>query len=430
MAEITMIKNELLGEVVYKKVHESGLEMYFIPKKDYQKKFAYFATRYGALYNDFIIPGEDKVTSMPHGIAHFLEHKIFEDKEKNIFEEFAKLGANVNAFTNFQSTAYMFSTVDNFYKSLELLLDFVQNPHLTDENVEKEKGIIEQEIKMYDDDSDWNVYFNLLKGLYHNHPMRHDIAGTVESVKSTTREQLQRCYDLFYSPKNMMVFVIGDLDAEEVFKSVEDSLTEEYLGRTVTPSIHIMDEPKEVNEKNIEANFEVALPLFSLGFKDYKQYENTKARLKKSMAIKIALDMMVGRGSDFYTKNYEAGSINASFSYEYSFGRTFSYSVIGGESKDPENVKKIVLEEIAKYKESGFVEEEFTRIKKKMIGRYLSSFNSIQYVANTFISYYMKDVNLFEYLEILNEVDLEYITREVREHFEEKFSTLSIVKEN
>lgn len=430
MAEITMIKNELLGEVVYKKVHDSGLEMYFIPKKDYQKKFAYFTTRYGALYNDFTIHGEDKVTSMPHGIAHFLEHKIFEDENKNIFEEFAKLGANVNAYTNFQSTAYMFSTVDNFYKSLELLLDFVQNPHLTDENVEKEKGIIEQEINMYDDDSDWAVYFNLLKGLYHNHPMRHDIAGTVESVKSITREQLQRCYDLFYSPNNMMVFVIGDLEAEEVFKSIEESLTEEYLGRTTTPKIHIMDEPKDVKDKKIEDNYEVALPLFSLGFKDYNQYENTKARLKKSMAIKIALDMMIGRGSDFYSTHYEAGSINASFSYEYSFGRTFSYSVIGGESKNPENIKKIVLEEIAKFKETGFVEEEFTRIKKKMIGRYLSSFNSIQYVANTFISYYMKDVNLFEYLEVLNEVDLEYITNEVRGHFEEEFSTLSIVKEN
>ncbi|BEP29509.1 EF-P 5-aminopentanol modification-associated protein YfmH [Helicovermis profundi] len=428
MMKIEKTYNELLGEEVYKKIHPSGLEIYFIPKKNYQKKYAYFATRYGALYNDFIPFGEDEVKSMPLGIAHFLEHKIFEAKDKNIFEEFAKLGASVNAFTNYQSTAYMFSTVNNFYECFDILMDFVQTPHLTDENVEKEKGIITQEIKMYDDDPNWAVYFNLLKAMYKNHPMKHDIAGSVDSVMKTTRGELQECYDYFYSPKNMMIFVIGDLDMDDIVDATDKSLKESFLSKGAVPKILIKDEPLKVNKKRIEKDFKLPIPVFYMGFKDNVQEVNTRERLKKNIALKIALDLMFGKGSEFFKTHYDRGTINNSFSYEYSFGRTFSYSVIGGETKEADFLNEEILKEINKFKQNGFNEKDFERIKKKLTGRYLSSFNSIKYIANTFISYFMKDINLFDYLDVLNELDVNGVKKIMNNHFDTENFSVSMVK--
>ena len=229
--EYSVRYNKLLDETIYEKVHPSGLKIYFIPKKDYSQKLGFFATEYGSIYNEFKNNENGEIVKMPLGIAHFLEHKIFEESEGNIFEKFAKLGANVNAYTNFMSTVYTFSTVDNFYESLKILMGFVQNPHFTDENVEKEKGIIAQEIKMYDDNPDWRVYFNALEGLYNSHPIREDIAGSVESVNSISKEDLEKCYRSFYTPDNMIVFLIGDLDPDKVFETVESSLSDDFLSR-------------------------------------------------------------------------------------------------------------------------------------------------------------------------------------------------------
>lgn len=418
----------LLDETLIKKELSSGLTVYYIPKKGYQKKFAYFVTKYGALYNEFTENGSSEVTKMPLGIAHFLEHKIFESSERNIFTEFSKFGANVNAYTNFQATAYMFSTVDHFYPSLELLLDFVQKPFITDENVEKEKGIIAQEIKMYDDDPDWVSYFSLLKGLYQHHPIRYDIAGTVESITDITREELMKCYNTFYTPENMIVFVIGDLDEDEVFNTVEKSLTEEFLSRRPDVKLVIPDEPAKVAEAYLEQEFEVSQPMFSLGYKDTDHEITPKERLKKSIAMKIALDIVFGKSSSFFIDHYEKGIINSTFAYEYSYGRTYSYTAIGGETERHEEAVAAIRLEIAKHKEIGFDHVAFERIRRKLIGRYLGAFNSIQYVANSFISYYTKDNDLFDYLELIEEITPEYAHEAFCSLFDECCSTLAIIK--
>lgn len=420
--------NELLNETIYTKVHPSGLKIYFIPKKDYSMKYAFFATEYGSIYNEFTNVETGEQSSMPLGIAHFLEHKIFEESEGNIFEQFAKLGANVNAYTNFMSTAYMFSTVDHFYDALGLLMNFVQTPHLTDENVEKEKGIIAQEIKMYDDNPDWRVYFNTLSALYNDHPMKHDIAGTVESVYATTRQDLEKCYDAFYTPDNMIVFVIGDLDEEEVFNCVENNLTEDFLSRNKIHNIDLPQEKDLVTNREIIEKMEVPLPLFNVGFKDMDIPSDWKLRLKKALAIKISLDMGFGRGTAFYEDLYDEGLINFSFSGDNSYGRTFCHTLLGGESKEPKVVIDRVVNEIKRIKVDGFKEEVFDRIKKKTIGRYLSSFNSIQYIANSFVAHYMKGIDLFEYLEVLKEIDITYVEEVFRNHFDEDNYTVSIIE--
>jgi predicted Zn-dependent peptidase len=425
---VTKQYNELLNETIYTKVHPSGLKIYFIPKKDYSMKYAFFATEYGSIYNEFTNVETGIKSSMPLGIAHFLEHKIFEESEGNIFEQFAKLGANVNAYTNFMSTAYMFSTVDHFYDALSLLMNFVQTPHLTDENVEKEKGIIAQEIKMYDDNPDWRVYFNTLSALYNDHPMKYDIAGTVESVYATTREDLEKCYDAFYTPDNMIVFVIGDLDEDEVFNCVENNLTEDFLSRKKIHNIDLPEEKDPVANREIIEKMEVPLPLFNVGFKDMDIPSDWKLRLKKALAIKISLDMGFGRGTAFYEDLYDEGLINFSFSGDNSYGRTFCHTLLGGESKAPKEVIDRVVGEIKRIKVDGFKEEVFDRIKKKTIGRYLSSFNSIQYIANSFVAHYMKGIDLFEYLEVLKEIDIAYVEEVFRNHFDEDNYTVSIIE--
>jgi len=425
---VTKKYNELLNETLYTKMHPSGLKIYFIPKKDYSMKYAFFATEYGSIYNEFTNSETGLKSSMPLGIAHFLEHKIFEESEGNIFEQFAKLGANVNAYTNFMSTAYMFSTVDHFYDALGLLMNFVQKPHLTDENVEKEKGIIAQEIKMYDDNPDWKVYFNTLSALYNDHPMKHDIAGTVESVYATTREDLDKCYSSFYTPDNMVVFVIGDLKPEEVFACVESNLSEDFLSRKKVDVIELPEEKDPVAKREVIQKMEVPLPLFNIGFKDTDIPSDWKKRLKKALAIKISLDMGFGRGTKFYEGLYDEGLINFAFSGDNSYGRTFCHTMLGGESDKPKEVIDRIVNEIKEIKNQGFDQAVFNRIKKKTIGRYLSSFNSIQYIANSFVAHHMKGIDLFEYLEVLKEIDLAYIEEVFNAHFDEDNYTVSIVE--
>jgi len=417
----------LLNESVYRVTHSSGLEIQFMPKKGYTKKFAYFATRYGAMYNKFEME-DGKVQDMPLGIAHFLEHKIFEESDGDIFDKFSKLGASVNAYTNFNSTAYMFSTVDNFSNCLELLLGFVQRCHLTDENVEKEKGIIGQEIKMYDDDPDWRVYFNTLKVMYQNHPVREDVAGSVESVNATTREQLQMCYDAFYIPKNMILFVVGDLDLEDVLKVVDQNITEDYSSRQSLPELILPKEPEGVLESEIVQKMDVPVPLFQLGFKDDLPLKDSTESLKKTIAMKLVLDMHFGKGSSFYSKNYDEGLINASFYYEFSNGMEYAHVMFGGESAEYKKVAEAVKAEIERIHLEGIDHSAFERVKRKAIGRYLSAFNSVQYVAGAFVSYFMKRMDLFDYLGLLETIEPEFVEETLKRHLKTEHVVLSVVE--
>lgn len=419
--------DSLLNESVYKIIHSSGLEIQYMPKAGYTKKFAYFATRYGAMYNNFELPNGKEV-EMPLGIAHFLEHKIFEESDGDIFDKFSRLGANVNAYTNFNSTAYMFSTVDNFYDCLNLLLGFVQRCHLTDENVEKEKGIIGQEIKMYDDDPDWKVYFNTLKEMYHNHPVREDVAGSIESVYETSRDQLQMCYDSFYVPENMILFIVGDLELDEIMSTVEKGISSSYANRGKTPKLILPEEPKSVRQKEVRQVMNVPVPLFMIGFKDPVLMGEPKQALQKTIAMKLALDMYFGKSSRFYSGNYEAGIINASFYHEYSSGLEYGHVMFGGESTEYDKVFDAVREEIEKIHKEGIDRDAFTRVKRKAIGRYLSAFNSVQYVAGAFVSYFMKHMDLFDYLGILEDMSPEFVEKTIRTHLKSDNVVLSVVE--
>lgn len=418
--------NPLLDETLFKKVLDNGFQIYVLPKRGYTKKHAFFATEYGSLYNEF--EDGESIVEMPKGIAHFLEHMIFEDADESIFDKFADLGASVNAFTNYFATCYNFSTVDHVETAIEHLMSFVQVLDLTDEIVEKEKDIIAQELMMYDDQPQWKAFMNMLSGMYHVHPIKHDIGGSVESVRSVTKEQLEKCYDSFYTPDRMFAFVIGDVDVSHICSVIEENLTEEFKNRKPAPKIILPDEPERVVREYHEEEVGLPMPIFYMGIKDRVFYDDTKRRLEKGLISKILSDMVFGKGSDFYERYYAEGLINASFSSDFSYGRTFGYTGISAETREPQKLKQAIKEEIDHVIKYGLDERAFERIRKKLIGRHLSSFNSTQYIANSFVNYYMKGIELFDYLETLEKIEFSQIEDRFLEHFDLQYSTVSIIK--
>ncbi|MDU4935646.1 MAG: pitrilysin family protein [Peptostreptococcaceae bacterium] len=423
------IVNEILKEEIYYEKLENGLDVYFMPKKGFTKKYAVLATNYGSNELEFIPIGEDKKIRVNEGIAHFLEHKMFEQPDgKNAFDLFSKYGASANAFTNFTMTAYLFSCTENFYECLGHLIDYVQTPYFTDENVEKEKGIIEQEIKMYNDDPDWNVYFNCLKAMYVNYPVRVDIAGTVESIYKINKEELYKCYNTFYNPGNMTLFVVGDLDVNKVMDVVK-----EYNHYDIEKLDHKIEkfypkEPDYVNEKEVIAKFPISIPMFNIAFKDNNVGISGRELMKKEVITEILIDMIFKRGTALYEDLYMQGLINENFGSGFSSQVDYGFTIIGGDSKNPKEVKRIILEYIEKYKKEGLDKTAFERTKKKKIGHFLKYFDSINFIANNFISYNFKKMNLLDYLEVIKDVKFEEIEERLKSHLKEEYCVISIVE--
>ena len=324
---------QTLKETLFHEKLENGLEVYLLPKIGFEKTYGLFSTRFGSIDTTFVPLGQKEMIKVEDGIAHFLEHKMFEQPdESDAFEKFSKWGANANAFTNFTTTAYLFTTTENFYDCLDHLFDYVQTPHFTDENVEKEKGIIAQEIKMYDDDPGWNVSFNAIKAMYVNHPVRVDIAGTVDSVYKITKEELYKCYNTFYNPGNMALFVIGDLEAEEFFDNVKKANKYDMAKMDHEITRIYPEEPTTVNKKEIITQAPISMPIFNIGFKDDKVNIKGKELLRYEVITDILNDMLFRRGSELYEDLYMKGLINRSFGAGFTSQIDYSFTTIGGET--------------------------------------------------------------------------------------------------
>ncbi|CEI73812.1 EF-P 5-aminopentanol modification-associated protein YfmH [Romboutsia hominis] len=423
------IVNDILNEEMYYEKLENGLDVYFMPKKGFTKKYAVLATNYGSNELEFVPIGENEKIRVNEGIAHFLEHKMFEQPDGgNAFDKFSKWGASANAFTNFTMTAYLFSCTENFYESLEHLIDYVQTPYFTDENVEKEKGIIEQEIKMYNDDPDWNVYFNCLKALYVNYPVRVDIAGTVDSIYKITKEELYKCYNTFYNPGNMALFVVGDLEVDKVMDVVKKSNNYDVDKLSHKIEKFYPNEPKEVNQKEVVAKFPISMPMFNIAFKDDNVGIKGNELLKKEIVTEILIDIIFKKGSRLYEDLYMSGLINENFGAGFSSQIDYAFTIIGGDSNNPREVKNKILEYVEKYKKEGLDEKEFERIKKKKIGNFLKYFDSVNFIANNFISYKFKDINLLDYLDVLKSIEFSEVEKRLHSHLKEEYCVISIVE--
>ena len=424
-----VIENLKVKEKLYIDKLENGLTVMIIPKKGIEKKYIIWGTNYGSNDSKFIVPGETETIEVPKGVAHFLEHKLFEQENgTNSLDTLTALGVNANAYTTNDHTAYLFECTDNFYEALDEFMDYVQHPYFTDENVEKEKGIIEQEIKMYNDDPEWNVFFNALKAMYVNHPTRIDIAGSVESIYKITKEELYKCYNTFYNPGNMILFVVGDLDAEEVFECVRKS-NHKDIERLQEEIVRFYpEEPKEVKQKEIVQKFPISMPMFSICFKDDKVNIKGEELLKYEVMTDILTDMLFKKGSLIYEDLYMKGLITPNFGAGFSSQIDYSYTSIGGESKDPRKVKEIIMNYIEKFKKEGLDKEAFERTKKKHIGNFIKYFDSVTFIANNFITYKFKGINLLDYVEVMKKVTFEEVTERLNDHFKEENCVISIAE--
>lgn len=419
----TIIKNDLLGEEYYEINHESGLKILVMPKPDYTGAFAMFGTKYGSVDTCFKIKGEDDYTRVPEGIAHFLEHKLFESEELDAFERFAKTGANANAFTSFDRTCYIFQCSDNFDASLEILLDFVKSPYFTENTVQKEQGIIGQEIRMYQDSPDWQVLFNLLRAMYHKNPVRIDIAGTIESISEINAQLLYDCYKTFYNHSNMALGVAGNVTVEQVLAIADKVLKKE---EPIEFEQIIEDEPADVAQEYIEEKLTVDIPKFAIGF---KQTHSTPVRtIKEIVCTNIALDIIAGKISPLYNRLLEEGLINTSFSTEYFIGRGFAAPIFTGESHESEKVKNSIIAEIDKLNRDGISDEDFEISRKRLYGRCLRSFNDVDDLANSLVDSYFNGYGLFDELECFKTVSKDDISETIKNGFCKEYCSLSVIK--
>lgn len=400
-----VLENIELKEKLYQRTLESGLELFLLLKPGYQKKYAAFATRFGSIDSRFQVNGTEEAIELPGGVAHFLEHKLFEDEKGNVSDRFAALGASSNAYTTFTHTNYLFSGTDCFTESLELLLDFVQEPYFTAESVKKEQGIIGQEIRMYDDHPQWRVFFNLLAALYREHPVRIDIAGTKESIAKITPALLYQCYRTFYHPGNMGLFIVGDLSLDEVGRQVEENLARHNHTPMGPIERFLPEEPAEILQQRVSQELMVSEPIFNLGFKD-PQVALWQGRdlLRRETAMELLLEIIFGESEPFFNELYEAGLIDANFDSGYTAETTYGYTLIGGETRDPEQLYARIMEQIQKLRMSGITEEQFERHRRNQLGGYMRRFNSLEFIANSYLAHHFRGSDLFQYPAILRDL--------------------------
>ena len=421
MIHFTARNDKLIEETLYHGVHESGVEVYVMPKPGYQKRHAMFATRYGSLESEFL-KGEEKI-KIPDGTAHFLEHKLFEEEDGNVFDKFSVLGASANAFTNFTATAYHFSATSNFYESLSTLIRFVQNPYFTKESIDKEQGIIGQEIKMYDDDPNWRVYFNVLGCLYNKCYVKYDIAGTVESISEINKDILYDIYSVFYHPSNMVLFIAGDVDLENVNACVCESLKDIKPLDAPIRRLYPVEE-EAVAKDYVCQKLDVAVPLFTLGFKDTDTSLEGDALLKKEIEMKILMELLFSKCSNIYKTLYEKGLINDSFDADYECHKEYAFSCLTGESKDPGAVRDIVWDMLAARE---ITQEEFERAKKVVWGNYVRLFNSTEAIGYSFVLHRLTGIDYFNFREVYDTVTLDTVRARKEKSLCVKKSALSVV---
>lgn len=420
--------NSLTGETLYYGTHSSGLDIYIMPKEGYSGSYAIFGTKYGSVDSKFIVPGEKEVTEVPDGIAHYLEHKMFDQPDgSNVFDKFSRYGGNANAFTSFNITAYLFSATSNVEENLKALLDYVQSPYFTEESVQKEQGIIGQEIRMYDDSGDWKVFFNFIGCLYNDNPVKKEIAGTVESISEITADYLYKCYNTFYNLSNMAIVVAGNVDAEKILQVIEGGIKKNEPFDEEIKRIY-PEEKKEVCKKYAEQSLSVAMPLFMTGFKDNDTGYGGKKLLKKSIETEILLKMIFGKSSRLYKKLYDGGFITQNFSSEYEMQPDYAFSSISGESKEPQKVYDMIMEEIDRIGSEGLNEDDYNRIKKVIWGDYIRSYDDIEGYSVTYLQMQFKGIDYFDYYDVYKEVTFDDVKKRFKEHFVKENSALSVVK--
>ena len=413
--------NEKINETIKVYNHKSGLKIFVCEKSDFSSAYAIFGTRYGSIDTKFRIKGQD-VIEVPEGIAHYLEHKLFESEEQDAFARFAKTGASANAFTSFDRTCYLFSCSSKFEDNFRILLDFVQHPYFTEETVKKEQGIIGQEINMYDDNAGWRVLFNLLCALYENHPVRIDIAGTIESIAKINAELLYDCYNTFYNLNNMFVCVAGNVNAQEVFDLCDELLLDK---EKIEIERYMPDEPINVVKDKIEIQLPVSIPMFALGFKE--ECKTPVKTVREKVLTDIVLNCIFSQDGELYKELFDKQLINENFGTEYFNGFGYSTVIVEGESNNPDEVRCLINEYIQKVKNKGISAEDIERCIKVSYGGYVRSFNSVENIVMNMVDNAFDETLPFEELEILSSITPSDVNDRLKEILNIENSAISVV---
>ncbi|MBQ3202199.1 MAG: insulinase family protein [Clostridia bacterium] len=412
-------KHPLLGDTLYTETHKSGLQVVVWPMPEASSAYAVFATKYGSIYN--ILPTADGGTEeVPEGIAHYLEHKLFESEQGDAFRQFAETGANANAYTTFDRTAYLFHASENILPSLDILLNFVQDPYFTPETVQKEQGIIGQEIRMGEDMPGRRVLFNMLGGLFHNHPVRVDIAGTVESIAKITPELLYRCYYRYYNLHNMVLVVAGRITPDEVMDACDRLLkpAEEWV-----PDNYTIEEPATAAQGYVEDKMAVSAPLFYIGFK-----EPVVNHTPKTLAgARMLIDLISGKSSPLYTRLMDEGLINDQFEVEYFGGPDYGIWLVGGESADPKRVKELIADEITRLQAEGLDAAAVEAVRRGAYGRLVAGLDDPSDCAELILSHLVDGVEPLSELDALAAITAEEIADQLKTRFDPTACTLSVV---
>lgn len=400
---------ELIDETVYESQMDNGLKVFIIPKPGFQKTFVTYTTQFGSLDSRFKPLDSDEFVTVPDGVAHFLEHKLFEKEEGDLFTEFAEDNAQVNAFTSFDRTSYFFSATSNVERNILRLMKMVETPYFSEATVEKEKGIIAEEIKMYQEQPGYKLMFNTLRAMYADHPVKVDIAGSVESIYKITKDDLYLCYETFYHPSNMVMFVVGNVDPE----SINTLITEHEAKRELTAQPEIvrdsLAEPEAVQQSKVVEEMNIQIPRLMLGFKNVPKEGSQEAYMKRDLEMTFFFEMVLGEETDFYQNLLNDGLIDDTFGYQFVLEPSYSFSLITSSTPDPSQLKRLLLDEL-KTKAGHLTDEEaFELLKKQFIGEFISSLNSPEYIANQYTKLYFEGVSLFNMLDIVDSITLDSI---------------------
>lgn len=402
-----------ISKITYEKVeggyycinHPSGVSIYYYPTPSKSKSAAMIATKFGSINRDFKKYNVQDWMSVPDGIAHFLEHKLFEGKEGNAFDYYATTGAKANAYTSNDRTAYYFVTSDHFYESLEILLKFIKHPYFTAENVKKEKGIIAQEIRMYDDEPSWQGYISLVQSLYSHHPVRIDIAGTVESITEITDQMLYDCYNVFYNNSNLTLCIAGDLDIEKILQVCDRQLP---IEQSEAICQKFPDEPTEIFRSFIKKEMDVSKPQFYIGIKD-NLFTSSSDWAKHELCAKILMTMLFGESSRFFKDLYQKGIINAEFSVDYESGIGYGFMMFAGESDTPETVRKSITDICDNFSADMISVKDFRRIRNAIYGDMIRSLDNAETIVNRFVANRLMQGDIFSQLRVISNIQVDDI---------------------
>lgn len=412
-----------LDEVLYRDTLPNGLQIAVVPRRGFEKKIAYFVTGYGSIHTSFTLDGQ--AYTVPAGVAHYLEHKMFElPGERDVTGEFAALGANVNAFTSYDMTAYYFSCTEHFDQALRLLLEFVSTPYFTQESVERERGIIQQEIDMNLDSPDSVIFDRLMEIMYANHPVRVPILGTGDSIREITPEILETCHRAFYHPGSMMLCVVGDVEPEAVSAAAREVLPNTPAPNAVKCS-HWEEAPTPVRQET-QCRMEVAMPTFSLAFKCQPAAMGDEA-IRQEMIADLAAEALFGESSELYLRLYEAGMIDSSFGGGFETLEDCAMLCAGGDSDTPEAVRDEICREAERLAQSGIEEAAFLRMKRSALGRRIRALDSLDGTAFRVCAYHYSGFDYFRFPEIYRDITAEDIRLFLAQTVKQENCAISII---